>query len=392
MARKAQRPVQLHRVLVVDDQEEVLCSVRSLLERHGYAVLTAASVAQALELFKAHEIHVVLVDYFMPGVTGEALVREIRAIDPYVQILLQTGYAGEKPASQMMTELDIQGYHDKADGPDKLLLWVEVAIKAHRLIGALRDRERAQQELVANVSHELRTPLHIIGGYTELLLEGEFGALPGPAYDSLRRVAAAADNLAALVSDLLSYAKLEAGGLESVAQWVSTAELATELEHLAGLLLDGSGVHFAVDLLDAPALFRADPLKVRTILRNLVTNAVKFTPSGAIVLRVTRSADALCFAVRDSGIGIAPEHHALVFEPFRQLDSSPTRRHRGIGLGLALARKLAHTMGGDVALDSTPGVGSTFTLSLPCREPEQTGCPVAPAACPDDAHTAASAA
>ncbi len=392
MARKAQRPAHPHRILVVDDQDEVLCSARSLLERHGYAVLTAASGAQALELFKAHEIDLVLVDYFIPGMTGEALVREIRRFDPYVQILLQTGYAGERPASQMMAELDIQGYHDKADGPDKLLLWVEVGIKAHRLVAALRERERVQQELVANVSHELRTPLHIISGYTELLLEGEFGTLPGPACESLRRVATATDNLSGLVSDLLNYAKLEAGVVDSVSQWVSTTELAAELEHLAGLLLEDREVHFAVDLADAPALFSADGLKVRTILRNLVTNAVKFTPSGAIVLRVTRSADALRFAVRDSGIGIAPEHQTLVFEPFRQLDSSPTRCHRGIGLGLALARKLARTMGGDIGLDSEPGAGSTFTLCLPCRGRDEAARPAVPLACPDAADRAASAA
>jgi signal transduction histidine kinase len=375
MARKTQRTTHPHRILVVDDQEEMLGSVRSLLERHGHEVLTAASGRAALELFKAHEVHLLLVDCFMPGMTGEALIREIRRFDPYVQIILQTGYAGERPASQMMAELDIQGYHDKADGPDKLLLWVEVGLKAHRLISALRERERAQQELVANVSHELRTPLHIIGGYTELLLDGQFGSLPGAACESLRRVSVAADSLGTLVSDLLSYAKLEAGVADAAAQWVSTDELTGEVERLAALLLESSPVRFAVDLADAPALFRGDSLKLRTILRNLVTNAVKFTPGGAIVLRVTGSAGALCFAVRDSGIGIAPEQHALVFEPFRQIDSSATRRYRGIGLGLALARKLARTMGGDIELDSAPGVGSTFTLRLPISEAEEVAGP-----------------
>jgi len=368
MARKTQRPAQPSRILVVDDQEEILRSVRSLLERHGYEVLAAASSAQALELFKAHEVHLLLVDYFMPNMSGEALIREIRRFDPYVQIILQTGYAGEKPASQMMDELDIQGYHDKADGPEKLLLWVEVGLKAHRLIGALRERERAQHEMVANVSHELRTPLHIIGGYTDLLLDGQFGALPEPACDSLRRIATATDSLGTLVSDLLSYAKLEAGVVDVTRQWVATDEIAAEVERLAALLLEVSPVHFTVDLTGAPPVFHADSLKVRTILRNLVTNAVKFTPAGAIVLRITSSADALRFAVCDTGIGIAREQQGLVFEPFRQIEGSATRRYRGIGLGLALSRKLARTMGGDIEIDSEPGVGSTFTLHLPHGE------------------------
>src|ERR1700690_4036725 len=100
MARKTQRPLHVHRILVVDDQEEMLRSVRDLLERHGHEVLTAASGAEALELFKTHDVQLLLVDCCMPSMPGEALIREIRRFDPYVQIILQTGYAGEKPASQ----------------------------------------------------------------------------------------------------------------------------------------------------------------------------------------------------------------------------------------------------------------------------------------------------
>jgi signal transduction histidine kinase len=369
MANESARPLHRHRILVVDDQPELLRVVRSLLRRCGHEVLTATTGREALELFKAHDVHLLLVDWCMPEMSGEALIREIRCFDAYVQIILQTAYSGQQPAAAIMRELDIQGYHDKGDGPDKLLLWVEVGLKAHRLISALRQRERALQEMVANVSHELRTPVHIISGYTELLLDGEFGPLPGPACDSLRRVALATDTLGTLVSDLLSYAKLEAGVIETAAQWVSIDDIVGEAERLAGLLLEESPVHFAVDVADAPAMFRTDALKLRTIVRNLITNAVKFTPTGGIILRITRRTDGLHIAVRDSGIGIAPEHQALIFEPFRQIDGSVTRRCRGIGLGLALSRKLARTMGGAIDVDSTPGVGSTFTLRLP--DPEE---------------------
>ena len=124
MARKRQRPRSGCTILVVDDQREALTSVRDLLEREGHQVLTADSGARALEIFKQHEIHLILVDYFMPGMTGEQLIRAIRSFDQYVQIILQTGYAGEKPARVMMAELDIQGYHDKTEGPEKLLLWM----------------------------------------------------------------------------------------------------------------------------------------------------------------------------------------------------------------------------------------------------------------------------
>ena len=371
MARKSQRTRTGYRILVVDDQEEMLVSVRALLEREGHEVLTAEGGARALELFKAHDIHLLLVDYFMPCITGEDLIREIRKFDPYVQIILQTGYSGEKPANQMMAELDIQGYHDKADGPEKLLLWVDVGLKAHRLISKLRERERLQTELVANVSHEFRTPLHIIGGYTDLLLQGEFGDLPEPARQSLHRMASATNNLAELVSDLLRYGRLEAGIADAAAQWVITDDLASEMERLAGLLLEGKDVTFTVDVDEAPDGFAADLVKLRTILRNLVTNAVKFTTRGSIALRLWREEERLQLAVSDSGSGIAAADQEIIFEPFRQLDGSATRLYRGIGLGLALSRKLARILGGELSVDSEPGVGSTFLLSLPLRIDER---------------------
>jgi signal transduction histidine kinase len=365
MARKSQRPASGNTILVVDDQEEVLLSVRSLLEREGHRVLTAEGGAQALHVLKRNDVHLLLVDYFMPVMTGEDLIREIRRFDPWVQIILQTGYAGEKPASRMMKELDIQGYHDKTDGPEKLLLWVDVGLKAHRLIQTLRERERLHSELVANVSHEFRTPLHIIGGYTELLLAGEFGALPADAQHPLQQVSAATANLAELVNDLLRYGKLEAGVADTSLQQVAVADLCAEIERLGNLLLDERDVELEIDRADAPECLQTDRTKLRTILRNLVTNAAKFTACGTIAVRVAEERERVIFSVRDTGVGIAPQDQELIFEPFRQLDGSTTRRHRGIGLGLALSRKLARILGGELSVQSAIGVGSTFTLALP---------------------------
>ena len=371
MARQSRRTPTDRRILVVDDQQEILDSVRNLLQREGHEVFTAETGERALQVFKAHDIHLLLVDYFMPRMTGEQLIREIRQFDPYVQIILQTGYSGEKPANQMMAELDIQGYHDKSDGPEKLLLWVDVGLKAHTLISRLRERERLQGELVANVSHEFRTPLHIIAGYTDLLLQGEFGELPPTAVESLQRMAAAGENLNQLVSDLLKYGKLEAGVSDATSQWLTTEEVAAEIERLATLLLEAKDVRFQSDLDLAPAGFVTDAVKLRTILRNLVTNAVKFTNRGVISLRIAQTTDCLLFSISDTGFGIAQKDQNLVFEPFRQVDGSASRQHRGIGLGLALSRKLARVLDGDLLLESEPGVGSTFTLTLPvgvCRK------------------------
>lgn len=365
MARKRQRPSSGYTVLVVDDQEEALRSVRDLLEREGHLVLTAQSGEAAMELFKENEIHLILIDYFMPGMTGEQLIRAIRQFDRYVQIILQTGYAGEKPARIMMAELDIQGYHDKTEGPDRLLLWVDAGLKAHRLLGQLGERERLQRELVANVSHEFRTPLNIMGGYLDLLIDGEFGALPPAAMPPLHGLTEATRNLAELVSDFLGYAKLESKVIDIRKEWVGCDNLGTELDRLGALLAERKDVRFTVDIEQAPARLLTDSVKLRTILRNLVTNAVKFTCHGTVSVHIAKDDDAIRFAVEDSGPGICEADVEVIFEPFRQLDGSSSREHRGIGLGLALSRKLARVLGGDIEVRSTPGVGSTFTLLLP---------------------------
>jgi len=367
MARKRQRPRSGCTILVVDDQREALTSVRDLLEREGHQVLTADSGARALEIFKQHEIHLILVDYFMPGMTGEQLIRAIRSFDQYVQIILQTGYAGEKPARVMMAELDIQGYHDKTEGPEKLLLWVDAGLKAHRLLNQLRERERLQGEMVANVSHEFRTPLNIMGGYLELLLDGEFGALPPDAIPPLRGLTEATRNLGELVSNFLKYAKLESKVLDVHHEWICSDELGDECQRFGGLLTERKDVRFSVDVDDAPARLFTDSVKLRTILRNLITNAVKFTRQGTVALRIWADGDGVRFAVEDSGPGINESDLEAIFEPFRQLDGSASREHRGVGLGLALSRKLARLLGGDIEVRSTPGVGSRFTLALPAE-------------------------
>ena len=136
-------------ILVVDDQEDSLASTRALLEHEGHQVLTCATGEEALASLARHQVHLIVVDYHMPGMNGAALVKAIRATDPYVQIILQTGYSGAAPPRDLLADLDIQGYHSKMDGPDRLMTWIDVGLKAHRLITRLRERERLQSDLVA---------------------------------------------------------------------------------------------------------------------------------------------------------------------------------------------------------------------------------------------------
>jgi signal transduction histidine kinase len=340
-------------------------STRALLEREGHAVITADGGSRALALLQEKSVHLMLVDYFMPRMTGAELIQEVRRFEPHLQIVLQTGYSGEKPPRQMLAELDIQGYHDKARGPEDLLMWVDIGLKSYRMLKQLADRERLQAELVANVSHEFRTPLNVIGGYTELVLSGDFGELQQEAVQSLQRVQVACHDLSELVSDFLRYARVEARVEEVHPRWIQTADLASEMERLAGVLLEAKDVDFSIEIASAPPEFCADSVKLKTILRNLVTNAAKFTHEGHIGIRFAGDEDGLLISVCDTGPGIPGDSLELVFEPFRQLNGSMTRTHGGIGLGLALSRRLARLLGGELNVASEVGQGSTFTLHLP---------------------------
>jgi len=365
MPRRSRRADSGYTILVVDDQLDTTESVKALLELEGHRVRTASSGSEALDLLQKTEVHLVIVDYLMPRMTGAEFVERLRCLDPYVQIILQTGYAGDNPPRALLAELDIQGYHDKGDGPERLLLWVDVGLKAHRMITELRERERLQSEIVANCSHEFRTPLNIIGGYAELMRSGDFGPMPEPALAPLTAIADASRALFELVTDFLGYAKVEAGVLDSATTALPIATLGAEMQRLGEVLLEHKPVRFTLDLAGAPAEITTDTVKLRTILRNLIGNAAKFTAEGEITLRIRAADDATLFAVCDTGCGIRDADQAVIFEPFRQADGSMTRRYGGVGLGLALARKMARLLGGDLAVESAVGVGSTFTFRLP---------------------------
>jgi signal transduction histidine kinase len=363
MARKrTQTAASGYTILVVDDQEETLLSVQRLLEREGHQVLLADGGQRALDLFGQHEVHLLLVDYFMPRMTGEELVAEIRKIDSQVQIVLQTGYAGEKPPREMLQKLAIQGYHDKSEGPDKLLLWIEVAIKSYEQLRRVREAELLKSQLLANISHEFRTPLHIILGYTQILKEEHAPQSVGS--DTLQRIHQNAEMLLRLVDDFLSLSDLDAGIMLANATEVVGETLKEEFARSATILIREKPIRFEWQVTQKLPPVAADAAKLRVIVMNLLSNAVKFTTAGVIAVTAEVEPEGVRLAVRDSGMGIAPEDHERIFEPFRQIDGSSTRTQQGTGIGLPIARKLARLMGGDVTVESTLGEGATFFLHL----------------------------
>jgi signal transduction histidine kinase len=356
-----------HTILVVDDQPETLRATRRLLEREGHRVLLASDAREALDLFHRETVHLLIIDYFMPGMTGEELIAEIRRTNETVQILLQTGYSGDKPAREMLESLDIQGYHDKTDGPDRLLLWVDVALKAHRQLQCVREAERIKSEMLANVSHEFRTPLNISLGYVGMLIDGACGPLEPKAQDLLARVQQNTTSLLGLVTEMLDLAMLETQAaelrLESVALPVLCEELASAMSEADAT----AQVRPGWELPDEGPLVRIDRAKLRAAFTQVCVHVVAHAAGKTIEVQLEPSrAEAVVVRVIVPGAALATERVEALFEPLLQ-NRSPTLETEPppVGIGLAMARRFVRQMGGDLSVTNEAGPGPAFVLTLP---------------------------
>jgi signal transduction histidine kinase/PAS domain-containing protein len=225
-----------------------------------------------------------------------------------------------------------------------------------------------KSQFLANVSHELRTPLNAIIGYAHLLIDGVAGDLSRSQNDKLVRIDSNARHLLSIINDLLDIARIEAGKMPIHYESLELPELIDEVMAEVDPLIPVGRLTVVRHLIAGTAGLLSDRKKVKQILLNLLSNALKFTPQGEITITVDNaSEDLVKIAVADTGIGISEENQRGIFEAFAQSDSSYARRAGGTGLGLSICRRLATSLGGDIALESRLGVGSTFTLLLPRR-------------------------
>jgi GAF domain-containing protein/anti-sigma regulatory factor (Ser/Thr protein kinase) len=250
-----------------------------------------------------------------------------------------------------------------------------IAIENVRLFDEIQDRNRQLAEasehksrFLSAMSHELRTPLNAVIGLTEMMLTNSARFGTEKALEPLRRVNAAGTHLLSLINEVLDLSKIEAGKLELNLEAVDLSRLIDEVIGTAGSLAEKNKNRLLVDKADHIGPLKADPMRLKQILLNLLSNACKFTNEGEVTLRVRQVVDGrdwIELAVADSGIGMTAAQQARLFQEFTQADSLTARRYGGTGLGLALSRKLARMMGGDVTVTSESGKGSIFTVRLP---------------------------
>jgi adenylate cyclase len=250
-----------------------------------------------------------------------------------------------------------------------------IAIENVRLFDEIQDKSRQleiasahKSQFLSSMSHELRTPLNAIIGLTEMMVTNAARFGTEKAQEPLQRVNRAGTHLLGLINQVLDLSKIEAGKLELNPSTVNLAPLIDEVVGTARQLAEQNQNRLMVEAADDLGAVTVDPMRLRQILLNLLSNACKFTKQGEVKLRARRLLDGrdwIEFAVADSGIGMTAEQQAKLFEEFTQADASTAQRFGGTGLGLAISRKLARMMGGDVTVKSEPGKGSIFTVRLP---------------------------
>ncbi len=232
-----------------------------------------------------------------------------------------------------------------------------------------RELEQASQyksDFLANMSHELRTPLNSLLILAKLLADNPEGTLSEDQVNYARTIQSSGNDLLALINDILDLSKIEAGHIQARPEAVSMQRLTEDVRQLFQPVADDRGLAFDIELDAGADLMETDRQRLEQILKNLLSNAFKFTESGKVKLSISaQPGDRIAFAVSDTGIGISPEQQKGVFDAFQQADGTISRRYGGTGLGLSISRELARLLGGRIRLESRLGEGSVFTLSLP---------------------------
>jgi signal transduction histidine kinase len=237
----------------------------------------------------------------------------------------------------------------------------------------LSEMNRLKSEFLANVSHELRTPLNAILGYTEIISEGVYGPTTAEQKDGLEGISDSGRNLLTLINQILDLSKVESGKQEVYVTEVPLHDVVHAVVAEAQPFAKSRPYKVTADC-PRSVVVRTDAAKVKQILTNLVSNAVKFTERGSVTVRLQPGEHGgAVISVHDTGIGIRKEDLQLIFEEFRQADGSSTRKYQGTGLGLAIARRFAVLLGGTVKVESEPGQGSVFTLTLPTEAKRSSG-------------------
>ena len=302
--------------------------------------------------------------FFLSHFTGEHVVETLNILGHYQNSVMR-GFIKAREQLILEEQERIRGALQVAVGryTVKIKEVQDIAKKAN-------EANEFKSQFIASMSHELRTPLGAMLGLAEMLQQNVYGQLSPAQLDIVRRIIDNAQSLKQLFTELLDQSQIESGHLRLKQKAFSPQVLTKKVQsnYLAMALEKGLSMRLEVTP-GLPETVIGDEARIEQVLSNLVVNAIKFTRQGGITIRVFKGDDSQwAMQVKDTGIGIPIEHQAQIFEPFRQADEHTSRKHGGVGLGLAIAQQLVQAMSGSIQVESKPGQGSTFTVRLPIRE------------------------
>jgi len=363
-------------IIVIDDDEAMRRACQAALRRTGYQVETYADGPSGLRRVEEIGAGLIVVDLKMPGMGGMEVIERVRQINPDVVAIVITGFATVSTAVEAMKA----GAYDFIPKPftaDELRVIIARGVERHGLAMEAkrlrREKEAQVHKFITFVSHQLQSPLGAVRQYLDVMRHQAGDGIPQQHRQWIERSSAKIADMLQIINDWLTFSKVEGGQLATAREPVSWQLLAGEVvDSFAEAAREGQvELHSNVPA-DTPPII-GDPAAVRMLLSNLVANAIKYNrPDGDVEITAGAEEDTVTLSVRDTGVGIDPAHQERVFEEFYRVRGEGSAAKTGTGMGLPICMKIAEELGGSIALESEPGKGSTFTVSLP-RAPADSG-------------------
>ncbi|WP_414619835.1 ATP-binding protein [Calothrix sp. CCY 0018] len=390
-------------ILIIDDDEVDRMAVsRALKAANVRMKLSEASdYSEAVEILEHNDFDCIFVDYLLPGKDGLVVVQEIRASGSKVPLIVLTGQGDEQTAVELMkagasdyitksritpdllsatlrnviriyeAELQIELFNQQLRESNELLKkknkeLEEKRQQIHIQNLKLLEASETKSKFLATMSHELRTPLNAIMAFSQMLQRKNKDNFSKQQVDMIERIHGNGKNLLALINDILDLSKIEAGGLKLHPEEFDLSQLInTTIDELRSLKSQKKlDIKVKINLENTKTI--NDRNRVRQVLVNLISNAIKFTDEGMVLIEATEISESdLAIIVKDTGIGISKDDTKHIFEPFRQINQTISRKYAGTGLGLAITQSLVKMMNGSVSVESKVAQGSTFRVELP---------------------------